>query len=243
MRPCHRIRPLASRHPRPQPTAGAVSLPQMSDTIPPHCGLQAQCRTRCQTLCTSVPVPCGSLYTRDTSCARLLGSESGHLYDNSNDQFYLYLCEFPAQKESVLLNDLKKVCLQLAKDIEDTEDPLHALHQKIKTELDKAQKVPYFKKFTWDPYNIDTVKAWNNQGRIRPWRLDQLPRENPEGSPFFEGCPYQYEESTTKILSNKDLMMIMGLSFCRVHLHHEARAKFFSVAQGHTTSQAATWST
>ena len=178
MYPRHRIRPLASRHTRSQPETGAVSLPQMLDLIPPHCGVQAQCWTRCQT-----------------------------------DQFYLYLCEFPAQKESVLLNDLKKVCLQLAKDIEGTSDPLDALHQRIKTELDKAQKVPYFKKFTWDPYNIDTVKAWNNQGRTRPWRLDRLPREAPEEPPFFEGCPYQYEESTTKILSNKDLMMIMGLAF------------------------------
>ena len=131
----------------------------------------------------------------------------------------------------------------MAKDIDGTSDPLQALHQRIKTELDKAQKVPYFKKFPWDPYNIATVEAWNNQGRTRPWRLDQLPREADDEPPFFEGCPYQYEEATTKILSTQDLMMIMGLSFCRVHLHHEARAQFFSAAQGNNASHTATGST
>ncbi len=69
-------------------------------------------------------------YTPETPLAPDSWAQKLATYDNSNDQFYLYLCEFPAQKESVLLNDLKKVCLQLAKDIEDTEDPLQALHQK-----------------------------------------------------------------------------------------------------------------
>ncbi len=178
-------------------------------------------------------------YTPETPLAPDSWAQKLATYDNSNDQFYLYLCELPEQNESVLLNNLKKVCQQLAQDIEDTSDPLQALHQRIKTELDKAQKVPYFKKFPWDPSNLATVKAWNNQGRTRPWRLDRLPREATDETPFFEGCPYQYEESTTKILSTQDLMMI----FCRVHLHHEARAQFFSAAQGHNTSHTVTGST
>ena len=70
----------------------------------------------------------------------------------------------------------------------------------------------------WDPHNLETVKAWNNQGRTRAWRLDRLPRDTEDSIPFFEGCPYHYDESTTKILSTQDLMMIMGFSFCRVHL-------------------------
>ena len=99
-------------------------------------------------------------YTPETPLAPDSWAQKLATYDNSNDQFYLYLCEFPEQKESVLLNDLKKACQQLAKDIDGTSDPLQALHHRIKTELDKAQKVPYFKKFTWDPHHITTVEAW-----------------------------------------------------------------------------------
>ena len=95
------------------------------------------------------------------------------------------------------------------------------LLQYINTVLSQAQPLPYFGQYTVDPENIKDVQYRNDQGKKQRIAWEHLPKVDPQTKETvyrFQGCPYEYDADTTKVLEAEDVHQLIGLIFCKVYL-------------------------
>ncbi len=69
---------------------------------------------------------------------------------------------------------------------------------------------------------IKDVKARNGQGKKHKIAWEHPPKSvdpaTKETVYRFQGCPYEYDEDTTKVLEAEDVHQLIGLIFCKVYL-------------------------
>ncbi len=130
--------------------------------------------------------------------------------------------KFPTENDNELLSKCKTVVDSIAQRLSRSHDPHADLLQYINTVLAHAQPLPYFGQYTVDPEKIKDVKARNGQGKRHKINWEHLPKcVDPATNTTvyrFQGCPYEYDEETTKVLEAEDVHQLIGLIFCKVYL-------------------------
>ena len=140
----------------------------------------------------------------------------------TGESWYLYLMKFPTENDQELLTKCKTVVDSVAQKLSRSDDPHSDLLEYINTVLAQAQPLPYFGPYTVDPKNIKDVQDRNGQGKKHKIKWEHLPKSidpaTKEVVYRFQGCPYEYDEDTTKVLEAEDVHQLIGLIFCKVYL-------------------------
>ena len=143
-------------------------------------------------------------------------------YSGSGDSWYLYLMKFPTENDQDLLTQCKTVVDGIAHRLSESDDPHSDLLQYINSVLSQAQPLEYFGQYTVDPKNIEDIQNRNAQGKKQRISWEHLPKSvdpaTKETVYRFQGCPYEYDADTTKVLEAEDVHHLIGLIFCKVYL-------------------------
>ena len=126
--------------------------------------------------------------------------------------------EWPEEATDALLQDLKLQTAQLFEAYDQATDQIAFLHEKIQSQLMKAQPLPYMQRAYWTDENLTELKNRNEQAGAEIYPLSQLPQTGPANAKkyFFDWCQYTYEEGVTNVLEPKDVTKLMALTCCRL---------------------------
>ena len=138
--------------------------------------------------------------------------------DRPDIHYYLYLMEWPEDATDDLLQTLKLQTADLFQAYDQAEDKIAFLHDKIRTQLQEAQPLPYMKRAFWSQDHIAELEARNHQAGAEIYAINLLPKAGPahDKRPFYDWCAYEYEEGVTHVLKPEQVTKLMALTCCRL---------------------------